>query len=49
MLTDFYDEFYSRKQVKKYEKRHPEESKGYGAKSIVAKELRVVRFISYLL
>ena len=49
MLADFYTTIYSRKQVKKYEKRHPEEIKTYGAKSIVIKELRVLRFISYLL
>ena len=49
MLADFYVGFYSRKQVKRYQERHPEESKRYGAKSIVAKKLRVLRFISYLL
>ena len=49
MLADFYVGFYSRKQVKKYEKKYLEESKRYGARSIAAKELRVLRFISYLL
>ena len=49
MLADFYVGFYSRKRVKRYQERHPEESKRYGAKSIVVKELRVLRFISYLL
>ena len=49
MLADFYVGFYSRTRVKRYQERHPEESKKYGAKSIVAKELRGLRFISYLL
>ena len=49
MLADFYVGFYSRKLVKRFQERHPEESKRYGAKSIIAKELRVLRSISYLL
>ena len=49
ILADFYVGFYSRKRVKRYQERHPEESKRFGAKGIIAKELRVLRFISYLL
>ena len=49
MLSDFYLDFHKRKQVNKYKETHPVESKRCGPKSIVAKELRVLMYISYLL
>ena len=49
MLADFYRGFYSSKRARTYETKHPEESRRYSTASIARKELRALRYISYLL